>query len=74
MKYCKRRICRFDTSKKFEGPVSHRIVKTATTPRGWCYPEAIKYDLGKQYDMPIIEEDKAFQKFFKENKDRMATQ
>ncbi|CAD8147073.1 unnamed protein product [Paramecium octaurelia] len=68
LKFCKKRICRFDTTKKLEGPPKFRLIRNATTSRGWIFPEEIKYDLGKNYERPKTEEDKAFQKFFQSNK------
>ncbi|CAD8114504.1 unnamed protein product [Paramecium sonneborni] len=68
LKFCKKRICRFDTTRKMEGPPKFRLIRNATTSRGWIFPEEIKYDLGKNYERPKTEEDKAFQKFFQSNK------
>ncbi|CAD8147832.1 unnamed protein product [Paramecium pentaurelia] len=68
LKFCKKRICRFDTTKKLEGPPKFRLIRNATTSRGWIFPEEIKYDLGKNYERPKTEEDRAFQKFFQSNK------
>ncbi|CAD8096806.1 unnamed protein product [Paramecium sonneborni] len=68
LKFCKKRICRFDTTKKMEGPPKFRLIRNATTSRGWIFPEEIKYDLGKNYERPKTEEDRAFQKFFQSNK------
>lgn len=74
LKYSKRRLCRFDATKKHEGPPSHRIIKNSHPHAGWVYPEAINYDLGPNYEHPKLEEDRDFQTFFAKNTGHMLEQ
>jgi hypothetical protein len=37
------------------------MIKNTTPGKGWIFPEEVIYDLGKHYEMPPTEEDRAFQ-------------